>query len=99
MAEIAADKDLLRAEFAMSTRSLEMKVEPLSKDTSQLLQLGRNGNTIHHLRTELNTVRDRLHATNERFAAQSGGTFSFRQGVGVATLMRDLAQQSRLSRS
>ena len=94
MAEIAADKDLLRAEFAMSTRSLEMKVELLTKDTSRLLQLGRNGNTIHHLR-----MRDRLHDTNERFAAQSGGTFSFRQGVGVATLMRDLAQQSRLSRS
>jgi len=71
VAEIAADKDLLRAEFAMSTRSLEMKVEPLSKDTSQLLQLGRNGNTIHHLRTELDTVRDRLHATNERLASES----------------------------
>jgi hypothetical protein len=71
VAEIAADQDLLRAEFAMSTRSLEMKVEPLSKDTSQLLQLSRNGNTIHHLRTELDTVRDRLHATNEQLASES----------------------------
>jgi hypothetical protein len=48
-----------------------MKVELLSKDTSQLLQLGRNSNTIHHLRTELDTVRDRLHATNERLASES----------------------------
>jgi len=29
VAEIAADKDLLRAEFAMSTRTLEMKVDQL----------------------------------------------------------------------
>ena len=36
MAEIQADKDQLRAEFAMSTRRLEMSVEQLkAKTTSQ----------------------------------------------------------------
>jgi hypothetical protein len=72
VAEIAADKDLLRAEFAISTRSLEMKVDQLkSKDATQLLQLGRNGNTIHHLRTELDTLSDRLRATNEQLVSES----------------------------
>jgi len=41
MAEIQADKDQLRAEFAMSARRLEMNVEQLkNKTTSQLAELG-----------------------------------------------------------
>src|SRR5262245_62243040 len=41
MAEIQADKDQLRAEFAMSTRRLELSVEQMKvKTTSQLAQLG-----------------------------------------------------------
>lgn len=44
VAEIAADKDLLRAEFAMSTRTLEMKVDQLKgKGANQLLELGKSG--------------------------------------------------------
>src|SRR5690348_13579742 len=40
MAEIQADKDQLRAEFAMSTRRLEMSVEQMKvKTTSQLAEL------------------------------------------------------------
>jgi hypothetical protein len=43
VAEVAADKDLLRAEFAMSTRALEMKVEQLQgKGANQLLELGKS---------------------------------------------------------
>ena len=42
MAEIQADKDQLRAEFAMSARRLEMSVEQLkNKTTSQLAELGK----------------------------------------------------------
>src|SRR6478609_3291075 len=42
MAEIQADKDQLRAEFAMSARRLEMSVDQLkSKTTSQLAELGK----------------------------------------------------------
>src|SRR3569833_4736933 len=41
-AEIQADKDQLRAEFAMSTRRLEMSVDQLkSKTTGQHADLGR----------------------------------------------------------
>ncbi len=100
VAEIAADKDLLRAEFAVSTRSLEMKVEQLkSKDASQLLQLGRNGSTINHLRIELDTLRDRLHVTDERLASESAALKVAEHSLAekaleLAVLMRDLAQQS-----
>src|ERR1700694_2316871 len=42
MAEIQADKDQLRAEFAMSARRLEMNVDQLkNKTTSQLAELGK----------------------------------------------------------
>src|SRR5947207_11885227 len=42
IAEIRADKDQLRAEFAMSTRRLEMSVEQMkAKTTGQLAELGK----------------------------------------------------------
>src|SRR6187399_3697164 len=54
MAEIQADKDQLRAEFAMSTRRLELSVEQLkSKTTSQLAELGKKNDTINRLHIEL----------------------------------------------
>jgi hypothetical protein len=58
MAEIQADKDLLRAEFAMSTRRLEMSVEQLkTKSTSQLAELGRNGDAINRLKVERDALK------------------------------------------
>src|ERR1700760_6572 len=54
MAEIQADKDQLRAEFAMSTRRLEMSVEQLkAKTTSQLAELGKKTDAINLLKVEL----------------------------------------------
>ena len=54
MAEIRADKDQLRAEFAMSTRRLEMSVEQLKgKTTSQLAELGKKRDAINRLEIEL----------------------------------------------
>ena len=54
MAEIQADKDQLRAEFAMSTRRLEMNVEQLkTKTTSQLAELGKKNDAINRLKVEL----------------------------------------------
>src|SRR4030081_2227281 len=61
MAEIQADKDQLRAEFAMSTRRLEMSVEQLkSKTTSQLAELGKKTDTINRLRLELGEKTARI---------------------------------------
>jgi chromosome segregation ATPase len=54
MAEIQADKDQLRAEFAMSTRRLEMSVEQLkAKTTSQLTEIGKKSEAIGRLKLEL----------------------------------------------
>jgi chromosome segregation ATPase len=54
MAEIQADKDQLRAEFAMSTRRLEMSVEQLkAKTTSQLTEIGNKSDAIGRLKLEL----------------------------------------------
>ena len=54
MAEIQADKDQLRAEFAMSTRRLELSVEQMkSKTTSQLAELGKKTDAINRMKVEL----------------------------------------------
>jgi chromosome segregation ATPase len=54
MAEIQADKDQLRAEFAMATRRLEMSVEQLkAKTVSQLTEIGRQSEAIARLKLEL----------------------------------------------
>src|SRR5712671_1947108 len=54
MAEIQADKDQLRAEFAMSTRRLEMSVEQMkAKTTSQLAEIGKKTEAINRLKVEL----------------------------------------------
>ncbi len=53
MAEIQADKDLLRAEFAMSTRRSEISVEQFrNKTTGQLAELGKKGDAINQLKIE-----------------------------------------------
>jgi chromosome segregation ATPase len=54
IAEIRADKDQLRAEFAMATRRLEMSVEQMkAKTTSQLAELGKKTDAINQLKKEL----------------------------------------------
>jgi len=86
IAEIHADKDRLRAEFAMSTRRLEMSVEQMkTKTTSQLAELGKKTDAINQLKKELGekttaiaaletrekNLRDQLRATEEEFALKS----------------------------
>ena len=86
IAEIRADKDQLRAEFAMSTRRLEMSVEKMkTKTTTQLAELGKKSDAINQLKKELGektatiftleardrTLRDQLRATEEEFQIKS----------------------------
>jgi chromosome segregation ATPase len=86
MAEIQADKDQLRAEFAMSTRRLEVSVETLrTKSTSQLAELGKKGDAINRLKIELGektatifaleardkALRDQLRTTEEEFSVKT----------------------------
>jgi chromosome segregation ATPase len=88
MAEIQADKDQLRAEFAMSARRLEMSVEQLkNRTTSQLADLGKKTDAINRMKIELGeknatifslearekAVKEQLRATEEEHAAKSEG--------------------------
>src|SRR5262249_54637544 len=88
MAEIQADKDQLRAEFAMSARRLEMNVEQLkNRTTSQLAELGKKTDAINRMKIELGeknatifslearekAVTQQLRATEEEFAAKTEG--------------------------
>jgi len=53
VAEIQADKDALRADFAMSTRRLEITIDELkTKHTSQLAELGKKGDAVNRLQIE-----------------------------------------------
>ena len=84
LAEIQADKDLLRAEFALSMHRLEKGAEKLQEqNTSQLAELGRKSDVIKRfmiereaqkveavaLKTELDTLRDRLRTASQEIKA------------------------------
>jgi chromosome segregation ATPase len=86
MAEIQADKDQLRAEFAMSARRLEMSVDQLkNKTTSQLAELGKKSDAINRMKLELGeknatifslearekAMKQQLRATEEEFTAKT----------------------------
>src|SRR5262249_26077913 len=54
VAEMHADKDQLRAEFAMSIRRLELNIEELKGNTTrQRAELGQKTATINRLKAEL----------------------------------------------
>ncbi|MBN8963625.1 MAG: hypothetical protein J0H71_21090 [Rhizobiales bacterium] len=54
MTEVQADKDQLRAEFAMSARKLEMSIDQLKgKATSQAAELGKKADAVNRLKVEL----------------------------------------------
>jgi hypothetical protein len=79
--EIRAHNDLLRAEFAMSTRRLEILIEQLrTKTANQLSELSRRGDAINRLKLQ----RDGLKVELMRTTAQ------------VAALKKELPQPRRL---
>ena len=83
MAEIQADKDQLRAEFAMSTRRLEMSVEQLkTKTTSQLAETRQEGRR-HQPAQDRARRKDRHH---------------FRAGSARQGAARSVARDRRRSR-
>ena len=72
MAEILADKDLLRAEFSVSARRLEAEIERLrTKNASQLADIGRKDDAINSLKHELGALRDELRPNQEELAMKS----------------------------
>jgi hypothetical protein len=90
IAAIQADKDYLRAEFAIATRRLEMGVENLRiKSASQLAELDKNGEAINRYKIELGektatifaleardkTLRDQLRAAEEEIAVKTSAMY------------------------
>ncbi len=72
MAEVIADKDLQRAEFAMSMRRLEIDLEQLkTKGANQLAELGRKAAAINRLKIELGALRDQLRTSEEDSASKA----------------------------
>ena len=56
--EIEADKDLLRADFAMSTRRLELSNEQLrNKTANQLAELGRKSDILNRLKAQRDVLK------------------------------------------
>jgi chromosome segregation ATPase len=105
IAEIRADKDQLRAEFAMSTRRLEMSVEQMkAKTTGQLAELGKKTDAINQLKKELGektaaiialesrdkNLRDQLRVTEEEYGVKSGALRDAERGL--ADKQADLAK-------
>ncbi len=87
MAEVQADKDLLRAEFAMSTRRFEMNIEQFkTKSAGQLAELGRKGDEINRLKIDLGSLRDRLRATEEEFGFKSAAVNEARRALSEKEL-------------
>jgi predicted nuclease with TOPRIM domain len=59
--EIQADKDLLRAEFAMSTRRFEINTEQVKKKNASLLvQLAKRNETINRLKIEHDALKIKI---------------------------------------
>src|SRR5262244_277317 len=91
MAEIQAEKDQLRAEFAMSTRRLEMTVEQLkAKATSQLAEIARKTEAIAKLKGQLaeqTAVADEFDAKIKRLNTlqEYGRAVSTKSAAGETT--------------
>jgi hypothetical protein len=70
MKEIHADRDLLRAEFAMSTRRLEMSLEHLKdKSTGQVVELSKRDDAINRLKLQRDMLRVDVVALNAQLEA------------------------------
>ena len=93
MEEIQADKDLLRAEFAMSTRRLEMSVEQLkNKIATQLVELGKKNDVINRLKIQRDALKVEVIALKIQFDAlkrpPTGADKEVKSEAYVASIVR-----------
>src|SRR5215813_199282 len=100
VAEIQADKDQLRAEFAMSTRRLEMNLEQLkAQSTGQLSDLGRKTEAIAILKHQLEekaAAIDELESRGRELWEQLGAVEKehFAKSTSLATLTAELRERA-----
>src|SRR6266498_3219876 len=101
--ETLAQKDLLRADFAISTRRLEMNIEQLkTKNASQLAELGKKRDAINRLKIELGALRDQLRATEEEVAVKATAVHEAERALSdkestLAKLAGELDERSTLA--
>ncbi len=99
MAEIQADKDQLRAEFAMSARRLEMSVDQLkNKTTNQLAELGKKSDAINRLKIELGEKNAAIFALEAREKAMKDQLRATEEEFGAKTLALQSAEQALLDK-
>jgi len=68
--EVQADKDLLRAEFAMSACRFEMSLEHLKqKNAAQVVELGKRADAINRLKIQRDALRVELITLKAQFEA------------------------------
>jgi hypothetical protein len=90
MKEIHADRDLLRAQFAMAVRRFEMSVDELkAKVASQSVELGRKSNEINRLRRALGEKAATIDAADVRDRLLPDELHVLQDAPAVATAPRD----------
>ncbi len=103
--EALAEKDLQRAQFAMSTRRLERNVEQLkATGATQLAHLGRKSDTINRLKIEHGALRAQLHASKESSVAKANAAREAERTLSekdfqLAELMNAFHERSVLANS
>jgi hypothetical protein len=80
--EIQAGRDLLRAEFAMSTRRLEINLEQLkNKSTGQVVELGKRDDVINRLKIQRDALRVDVITLKAQLEALKKRPIASRKGV------------------
>jgi hypothetical protein len=98
MKEIQADRDLLRAEFAMSTRRLEMSLEHLKdKSTGHVVELSKRDDVINRLKLQRDMLRVDVIALNAQLEATKKRPIPVTKGTtdkaSILSLMRQWIPQ------
>jgi hypothetical protein len=94
MAEIQADKDQLRAEFAMSTRRLELNVEQLkNRAANQLAELGKKGDAINRFKIERDAQKVEIIALKTQVEALNGWLAAAGNEVKAESSVASVARQ------
>jgi len=89
MAEIQADKDLQRADFAVSTRRLEITIEQLKEsNTSQRAEIGKKDDIINRFKVE-------REAQNVELLLLKAEVGALKQQIGASDIRLNIAQDRR----
>src|SRR5262249_14708629 len=100
MEEIQANKDLLRAEFAVSTCRVEKWLEQLKrKSADQVVGLGKRADVINRLKVDRGTLKVELDETNDLLEALKADKNSLRAQFAISTcrVEKSLEQLKRKS--